>query len=53
MHKFLWEFGIQTDHLISARRPDFVIVNKTKKKKKRELTEESADHRVKKTKLQQ
>ena len=26
-HKFLWDFEIQTDHLISARRPDLVIVN--------------------------
>ena len=29
-HKILWDFEIQTDHLISARRPDLVIVN-TKK----------------------
>ena len=28
MHKILWDFGIQTDHLISARRTDLVIVNK-------------------------
>ena len=27
-HKILWDFDIQTDHLISARRPDVVIVNK-------------------------
>ena len=27
-HKLLWDFEIQTDHLISARRPDKVIVNK-------------------------
>ena len=27
MHKILWEFEIQTDYLISARRPDLVIVN--------------------------
>ena len=25
-HKILWDIEIQTDHLISARRPDFVIV---------------------------
>ena len=31
-HKLLWEFNIQTDHLISARRPD-LIINKKKKKK--------------------
>ena len=28
MHKILRHFEIQTDHLISARRPDLVIVNK-------------------------
>ena len=29
-HKILWDFEIQTDHLISARRPDLVIVNNKK-----------------------
>ena len=33
-HKFLWDFNIQTDHLILARRPDLIIINKKKKKKK-------------------
>ena len=28
MHKLLWNFEIQTDHLISARRPDLVIIRK-------------------------
>ena len=27
-HKFLWDFDIQTDYQISARRPDLVSVNK-------------------------
>ena len=27
-HKLLWDFDIQTDHLISARRPDLAIINK-------------------------
>ena len=27
-HKFLWDFDIQADHLISARRPDLRIINK-------------------------
>ena len=27
-HKLLWNFEIQMDHLISARQPDLVIVNK-------------------------
>ena len=31
-HKLLWDFNIQTDHLIPARRPDLIIINKTKKK---------------------
>ena len=26
--KLLWDFVIQTDHLISTRRPDLVIINK-------------------------
>ena len=30
-HKLLWDFDIQTDHLISARRPDLIIINKKKK----------------------
>ena len=30
--KLLWDFDIQTDHLISARRPDLIIINKQKKK---------------------
>ena len=33
---FLWDFEIQTDHLIPARRPDLEIVNKKKEKKKKE-----------------
>ena len=34
-HKRLWDFEIQTDHLISAKRPNLIIVNKNK----RELSE--------------
>ena len=30
-HKLLWDFDIQTEHLISARRPDLIIINNTKK----------------------
>ena len=30
MHKLLWDFNIQTDHLIPARRPDLIIINKKK-----------------------
>ena len=30
-HKLLWNFNIQTDHLIPARRPDLIIINKKKR----------------------
>ena len=30
-HKLLWDFEIQTDHLISARRPGLIIINKNRK----------------------
>ena len=30
-HRFVWYFEIQTDHLISVRRSDLVIVNKKKR----------------------
>ena len=30
-HKLLWDFDVQTDHLISARRPHLVIINKKKR----------------------
>ena len=33
MYKILSDFEIQMDHLTSARQPDWVIVNKKKKKK--------------------
>ena len=33
MHKLLWDFQKQKDHLILARRPDLVIVNNNNKKK--------------------
>ena len=29
-YKLLWDFNIQTDHLISARRPDLIIINNKK-----------------------
>ena len=28
LHKLLWDFNIHTDHLIPARRPDLMIINK-------------------------
>ena len=27
-YKILWDFSIQTDHVIEARRPDLVVVDK-------------------------
>ena len=33
-HTLLWDFDIQKDYLISARRPDLIIINKKKKKRK-------------------
>ena len=48
-HKLLWDFDIQTDHLISARRPDLIIINKKKKKKICKTVDFAvpADHRIK------
>ena len=31
-HKLLWDFNIQTDRLIPARRPDLIIIKKRKKR---------------------
>ena len=31
MHRLLLEFEIKTDHLISARRPDLVMIKKKEK----------------------
>ena len=33
-HKLQWDFNIPTDPLIPARRPDLIIINKKKKKRK-------------------
>ena len=43
----LREFVIQTDHLISARQPDFIIIKKNKNKKKKN---EKAKNKKKKKK---
>ena len=51
-HKILWNFEIQTDHVVSARQPDLVRVKKKKKKKAKKWTSGivnfsvPADHRV-------
>ena len=38
--KLLWDFDIQTDHLISARRPEVTIINNKKKRICKILTTE-------------
>ena len=46
IHEFLWDFEMQTDHLIPARRPELVLTNK--KKKERHLVDFGVpvDHRI-------
>ena len=46
-HKLLWDFDIQTDHLILARRPDLIIINQKKKIFKIVDFAVPADHRIK------
>ena len=46
-HKPLWDFDIQTDHLISARRFRFIIINKEKRICKIMDFAIPADHRIK------
>ena len=45
-HKLLWDFNIQTDHLIPARRPDLIIINNKKKICKIVDFAVPADHRI-------
>ena len=46
-HEHLWDFNIQTDHLIPARRPDLIIINKKKRTCKIVDFTVPADHRIK------
>ena len=48
-HKLLWDFDIETDQLISARRPDLIIINNKKEKKISKIVDFTvpADHRIK------
>ena len=46
-HKLLWDFNIQTDHLIPAIRPDLIIINKKKRTCKIVDFAVPADHRIK------
>ena len=45
-HKLLWDFNIQTDHLIPTRRPDLIIINKKKRICKIVDFAVPADHRI-------
>ena len=46
-HKLLWDFDIHTDYLISARRPDLIIINKKTRTCKIVDFVVPADHRIK------
>ena len=48
-HKLQWDFDIQTDHLISVRRADLIIINKKRKMKFCKIVDFAvpADHRMK------
>ena len=51
-HKLLWDFDINTDHLISPRRPDLMTINNNNNKKKKKICKivdfaVPADHRIK------
>ena len=45
-HKLLWDFNRKTDHLIPARRPDLIIINKRKRICKIVDFAIPADHRI-------
>ena len=47
IHKLLWDFDIQTHHLILVRRPGLIIINKKKKICKTVDFTVPADHRIK------
>ena len=47
IHKLLWNFDIQTDPLISVKRPDQVIISKKKRNFQTVDFAVPADHRVK------
>ena len=47
MHKLLWDFQIQADHLLSVKWPDLIIINKKKKTWRNVDFAVPADHRVK------
>ena len=53
-HKLLCDFDIHTDHLISARRSDLIIINKKLKKRICKIVDFAvpADHRIKLTEFE-
>ena len=46
MHKNLWDFDIQTDHLILVKRPDLEIIKTEKKRKEKKRKENLPNHRL-------
>ena len=46
-HKLLWDFNIHMNHLILARRPDLIIINKKMRTYKIVDFAVPADHRIK------
>ncbi len=46
-HKLQWHFDVKTDHLISARRPNLIIINNKKRICKIVDFVVPADHRIK------
>ena len=45
--KLLWDFVIQMEHLISARRPDLIMINKNKRTCRIVDFAVPADHKIK------
>ena len=48
-HKLLRNFDIKTDHLITSRKPDLIVITKKRKKKTCKIVDfiDQADHRLK------
>ena len=45
-HKLLWDFNIQSDHLIPTRRPHLILINKRKRICKIVVFAVPADHKI-------
>ena len=46
-YKLLWDFDVHTDHWISARKPDLMVINKNKRICKIVDFAVPANHRIK------